>query len=251
MRMGHEHDQLDLEIKRLERDKKATEIEQLKKTKWVTPTFLLALLPLIGGFGLWVASEVKQFNEAYRAKDELQDVKRRLQEINAEIQTMLLLKNEVRDQLKVAQEQLKTTQQQVDRAYLKIKFTSGEVRYALGHLPTLDRRPDRARLESLGRALDQLPKETADPIREIIRVHNVVMDIAKFSEALTKAANDEVQFIPASDWTRKFQAMPGGSILPNRKLMVMHGEKGPMYYDVDRDQQLSAEDVEAARHRPR
>ena len=55
--MGAEHDRLDLEIKQLERDKKAAELANLKageKSRWVTPTILLALIPIVGTFGGWV-----------------------------------------------------------------------------------------------------------------------------------------------------------------------------------------------------
>jgi hypothetical protein len=252
--MSDDQDGLDLEIKRLERDKKAVELERLKageRTKWVTPTVLLSLLPIIGGLGLWLVSEAKEYNAAYQAIGQVKELKAQRQEINAEIQTLVLLKREFQDQLKATQERLEATQAKIDRAYLKVKFTSSEVRYALAHLPALDKRPDRARLDSLTKALDQLPKEVADAIRDIIRQHDVVMDIAGFSENLTKVANDAVQSIPAGEWAQKFQLMPTGAILPGRKIMVRRGADGPAYYDVDRAELMSAKDVEAAGGRAR
>jgi hypothetical protein len=48
-------DQLELEIKRLERDKRLEEIRQLRasgRRQWITPTALAAVLPLLAGLGV-------------------------------------------------------------------------------------------------------------------------------------------------------------------------------------------------------
>jgi ferric-dicitrate binding protein FerR (iron transport regulator) len=66
-------DQLELEIKRLERDKRLEEIRQLRasgRRQWITPTALAAVLPLLAGLGVWVFNEMKQYHEGYRALEE-------------------------------------------------------------------------------------------------------------------------------------------------------------------------------------
>ncbi len=72
-------DDLEIELRRLERDKRVEEIRQLKargRAQWITPAALAAMVPLLAGLGIWVVGEIKQYNEGYQA---LQEVDRLLQ----------------------------------------------------------------------------------------------------------------------------------------------------------------------------
>jgi hypothetical protein len=54
---------IERQIKELERDKRLEEIKQLRadaKTRWITPAFLIALLPILGTFGWWGVEQLKQ-----------------------------------------------------------------------------------------------------------------------------------------------------------------------------------------------
>ena len=61
----------DLQRQELEREKLREEIKQLRaaaRTKWITPAALIAMLPLLAGFGVWILGEVKQYNESVNSK---------------------------------------------------------------------------------------------------------------------------------------------------------------------------------------
>ncbi|MGE3808238.1 MAG: hypothetical protein AB7K24_26555 [Gemmataceae bacterium] len=48
----------------LNRDKRAEELEQLKlgrKYRWITPGALAVMFPMLGGLGLWVIDQMKQY----------------------------------------------------------------------------------------------------------------------------------------------------------------------------------------------
>ena len=63
-------DDIEQQIKELDRDKRIEELRRLRassKTKWISPTVLALLLPLLGGSGLWIVGELKQYSEAYEA----------------------------------------------------------------------------------------------------------------------------------------------------------------------------------------
>lgn len=67
-------DQLDIELRQLERDRRIEEIRQLKargRAQWITPAALAAMVPLLAGLGIWVVGEIKQYNEGYRALQEV------------------------------------------------------------------------------------------------------------------------------------------------------------------------------------
>src|SRR5215510_13816616 len=63
--IGTSPQQLELEIRRLERDKRLEEIKQLRasrRTQWITPAALATLVPLLAGLILWIFGELKQYN---------------------------------------------------------------------------------------------------------------------------------------------------------------------------------------------
>lgn len=63
---------VDRQLKQLELEKHTEELRQLRangRIRWITPTALAALLPLLAGFGLWTAGEMKQYSEGYRKKN--------------------------------------------------------------------------------------------------------------------------------------------------------------------------------------
>lgn len=104
----HSQDNIEHQIKELERDKRIEEIKQLRtkgKRSWITPTVITALLPLLGAFFLWVYGEAKQFNEGFKAlqeRDQLKTEKHELEQqkanLNIEISTLRDLKNHYEDE---------------------------------------------------------------------------------------------------------------------------------------------------------
>jgi hypothetical protein len=273
--MGAEHDQLDLEIKQLERDKKAAELANLRageRPRWVTPAIFLALLPVVGTFGGWAWNEAMKYRADYGASARVKELESQSSKINIEIQTLLSWKRDLQDEVKTSQERLRASQEQlraaegqlkdlqakveakqeqIDKAYLRSKFASSEVSYAISHLSPVARDAERAGLDDLKRTLEPLPADTRRPIERIIANYRLVGDIVAISQRLTRSANEAVQSIPAGDWTQKFQAMPNGSIISNRRIMERRDGGEPAYYDVDSGEHLTAQQVEAAGGRPR
>ena len=135
---------VEMEIKQLERDKLAEEIRQLKasgKRQWITPAALTGLIPILAGLGIWLANEMKQYNEGYAAlgqRDALQAEKAELQRqkdsLNTEITTLLALKSHYAQEAKDLQAKVEERQKQLDEAYLRARFAGEEARYALSHV---------------------------------------------------------------------------------------------------------------------
>ena len=134
---------------------------------------------------------------------------------------------------------------------MRSTFASAEVRYAIGHLSPLAQGAERAGLDDLTRTLDQLPADTRRPIGRIIANYRTLGDIVTISQRLAATAHEAAQSIPAAEWAQKFQAMPSGSIVPNRRIMVRNDGDAPAYYDVDRGEHLTVQQVEAAGGSPR
>jgi hypothetical protein len=273
--MGAEHDRLDLEIKQLERDKKAAELANLRageKPRWVTPAILLALIPIVGTFSGWGWNEVMKYRADYGASAQVKELENQSSRINIEIQTLLSWKRDLQDELKSSQERLKAAQdqlkiaegqfsdlqakidvkqEQIDKAYLRSKFANAEVAYAIAHLSPAAQGMGQAGLEELTRTLDQLPAETSRRITRFIARYRSIGDIVNFSQRLTASANEAVQSIPAGEWAQKFRPMPTGSIIQSRRIMERQDGDASTYYDVDRGEHLTAEQVEAAGGRRR
>lgn len=240
-------DDLDLDIKRLERDKRIEEIRQLRasgRTSWITPTALAALLPLLAGFGVWIIGELKQFNEGYAAlaeRDQLRVEKESLQRqkdsLNIEVATLLSLKSHYADQAKELQARFAARQEALDRIYLRARFASDEASYALDHLTAMGRGLDRVTLDRLGMDIGVLPAPSAENARRIIDDYKLARDIVPISQQTLAVLRETLKLIPASDWTAELKSMPSGAILANRKIMVQQGKRGntpfERYYDVD------------------
>jgi hypothetical protein len=87
--------ELEREQKQLERDKLKEELKQLRtarKTVWITPAALAALLPLVAGFGVWTFNEIKQYNEGYKALAERDKLKQEKRDLNDEVRTLIASK---------------------------------------------------------------------------------------------------------------------------------------------------------------
>ena len=117
-------DDIDRRIKELERETREEELRQLKanaKVRWITPTAIAALLPLLAGFGLWVVNEAKQYSEGHQAlKDkarlelEKETLQKQKDSLNLEIPTLLKLKEHYAEQAKQYQEQAKRLREDVE-----------------------------------------------------------------------------------------------------------------------------------------
>ena len=129
-------DDLEIELRRLECDKRVEEIRQLKvrgRAQWITPAALAAIVPLLAGLGIWVVGKIKQYNEGYRAlqevdrlaaeKDALQEQKNNL---NIEVSTLLDLKRHYAEQANELQAKFEERQQQLDATYARARFAAAE-----------------------------------------------------------------------------------------------------------------------------
>lgn len=258
-------DQIEIEIKRLERDKRIEEIRQLKASRamqWVTPAALATLIPLFVAFGGWVYSEIKVYSTGFNAAQQLDILKvekdRLIKEnanisnqkdsLNIEISTLLALKKHYADQAREFQEKFEERQTQLTTTYVRARWASAETRYALRHVgagPKLDV----SKFGLLDREIDRLPKETVDTLREIISRYRFAIDMIDASEQILAAFSDTLDLIPAPDWAVKLQWIPSGAVLSDRNIMVLEHSRGKQqrqYYDVDEGRFLSEEESKDA-----
>ena len=245
-------DDLDRRIKELEREKREEELRQLKtsaRARWVTPAALVALLPLLGGFGLWVVGEVKQYGEGYRAlkeRDALRQEKEALQRqkdsLNVEIGTLLQLKEHYAGEARALKAESEARQEAVDRLYLRAVSMSAGTVYALDHVKGMGPGPDRKALDAVRADLKQLPKESAARVEDLLQRHDLMATIIGMSREMIGSFDKALALIPASDWARRLRPMPPG---PEQKpnLMVGDSPDGPRYYDMTAGRFLTKEEA--------
>jgi DNA repair exonuclease SbcCD ATPase subunit len=252
-------DQLEIELRRLERDKRIEEIRQLKargRAQWITPAALAAMVPLLAGLGLWVVGELKQYNEGYRAlqevdrlaaeKDALQAQKNNL---NIEVSTLLDLKRHYAEQANELQAKFEERQQQLDATYARARFAAAEAGYALGHIEGLGPAPDAAALAALRQQRDKVPPEVAETLDQILERHGLAVEMIGISERILAAFGDTLELVPVSGWAAELEYMPSGSIAAGRNVMISQARRGDdhsrRYYDVDEGRFLLEEEVQA------
>ena len=248
-------DQLEIEIKRLERDKRIEEIKQIKasgRTRWITPTALAAVLPLIAGLGLWIVNELKQYNEGYRAlqeRDKLiserQDLLRQKDSLNIEISTLLDLKKHYAEQAKAFQVESEERQKVLDSAYIRAKFATAETSYALSHIGGMGPGPDRTELKTIEKEIAGLPPIFAGQLRDIIDRYVLAVDMIDVSQRTLEAFRATLGLIPASDWAVKLEAVPSGYVIRDRNIMISRNRQNIRYFDVDEARFLSEEEIKS------
>ena len=252
-------DQLELEIKRLERDKRLEEIRQLRasgRRQWITPTALAALLPLLAGLGVWAFNEMKQYHEGYRAleeRDRLAAERTELQQqkdsLNLEVGTLLDLKRHYAEQANDLQARFEHRQQQLDATYARARFATAEARYALSHIEGLGPGPDAAALDALRPALQMLDPGAAETMQQVIERYLLAIDMIAVSEEVLETFDDTLDLVPASDWAVALEYTPSGSIVPGRNIMLLHGGRSgrpdEQYYDVNHERFLTEAAVQA------
>jgi hypothetical protein len=254
---------LDAEIKRLDRDKKLEELRQLKTagspwTRWLTPTFLIAAIPLLAAFGAWMMKEFELYSnqEAFRQlqaeKAALIALKTDLEVqktgLNIEIQTLLLQKadyasqtDEVREELVALQRRLDERQAGFDAAYLKSRFTSDEATYALGHVFVEE---ERARIEGLKAELDRLPSDLMPKFNDALGAFDLQLTIVDISKQILAESNDALKLFPVSEWTQSLEPRPQGYFDGDGRIMISNpGTDDVGYYDVDEGRFLSEDEV--------
>lgn len=246
-------DQLELEIKRLERDKRLEEIRQLRasgRRQWITPTALAALLPLLAGLGVWMFNEMKQYHEGYRALEqrdrlaaEKTELQRQKDSLNLEVGTLLDLKRHYAEQAQDLQARFEQRQQQLDATYARARFASAEARYALSHIEGLGPGPDTAALDALRPALETLDPNAAGTIQQLIDRYLLAIDMIAVSEEVLETFDDTLDLVPASDWAAALEYTPSGSAVQGRNIMIVGGGRGARtderYYDVDEERFLT------------
>jgi hypothetical protein len=246
---------IERQIKELERDKRLEEIKQLRadaKTRWITPTVLVALLPLLGGFGLWIVGELKQYNDAFKAlaeRDALRQEKAALQSekvsLNIEIGTLLGLKRHYADEAQRLERETAAKQHVINTTYLRGVFEMGEAQYALG----LGGEPlDENALEQLKADAKQLPAQSGHTLEEVLARYDFISEVLiRTTREIISEFENTLKLVPASDWTRALRYKgPGGGGVSTRKILVLD-ENPQRYYDVVKGGYLTKEEIESAR----
>jgi hypothetical protein len=251
------HDDIDRQIKELERDKRLEEIKQLRagaRTRWITPTAFAALLPLVAGFGLWIAGELKQYNEGYRAlaeRDALKREKDALQQqkdsLNIEVSTLLQLKTHYAEETARLQRDTIAKQDVIDKTYLRAAFTGDEALYALGHFEGMGPPLDAGKLRQARDEVKRLTGEAAATLDEVLRRYQLSQELIGISKEVMSEFKATLKVVPASDWTRQLQSQPTGAVLPRRKIMISEKGNQRQLYDVIAGRFLTADEAAQAR----
>lgn len=247
----------DHELQELEREKLREEINQLRasaKTKWVTPTVLGVLLPLVAGFGVWILGELKQYNEGYRAiaqRDALEKEKTELRQqkdsLNLELATLLQLKAHYAAESDRLRRDTEAKQATIDTTYLRGCFTQAEALYALDHIKGMGPPPDERAMMEVRQQIKQLPETTAAAMNDILGRYELSLTVINISRDVIGEFDDALKLMPASEWTKKLHGMPSGAVLRGRKIMFSNDGDDNAYYDVTEGRFLTEEEVAAAR----
>ena len=250
---------IDRQLKQLELDKRTEELRQLRgnsRIRWITPTALAALLPLLAGFGIWVVGEFKQYSEGYRAlaeRDALRAERTTLQQqkdsLNIEVATLLQLKSHYAQEAERLRNETVAKQDAIDKNYLRARFTSSEALYALDLIKGLGPPPAEGTLDKLRADAKQLPAASLKVLDDVLQRHRQSAELLQISRELMTEFDSTLKLMPASEWTRDFQPTLSGQFGGNRKLMVKQQRGNPaLYYDVQLGRQLTTAEAEALRH---
>ncbi|SEF67838.1 hypothetical protein [Marinobacterium lutimaris] len=245
-------DQEAAEQRALEQEKLREEIKQLRaagRTKWITPAALATLLPLLAGFGLWIAGEIKQYNQAYIAladRDRLQAQKEQLQDqkdsLNLEVQTLLQLKTHYAAEAERLRRDTAAKQATIDHTYLRGVYTRAETLYSLNHIdgwgPAIEINQLRQQL-----ARQPLADELSVTLNDLLERYEFALQVVDTSRNILKEFDQTSALMPASEWTKELRPMPSGAFSPGRNIMVESYEKTPRYYDVDEGRFLTEEET--------
>lgn len=249
-------DDLERQMRELERDKRVEEIKQLRassRTRWITPAALAALLPLLAGFGIWVVTEVKQYNEGYRAlaerdalrleKDALQ---RQKDSLNTEISTLLQLKTHYAGEAERLQRDTVVKQEAIDKYYLRGVFSISEALYALNHIKGMGPAPNRAALQGVRAEIRKLPPNEARIMGDVLERYELSQVVIQASNEVITEFRNTLEVVPAAEWTKELRPMPTGAVIGNRKVMVAQQGSKQRYYDVTEGRFLNAKEAEQA-----
>lgn len=233
----------------LEREKLEEEIKQLRagaRIKWITPAALATLIPLVVGFGLWLSSEVKQYNEGYRAiaeRDELKKEKEEIQKqkdsLNLEVLTLLQLKSHYAAQADRLQRDTEAKQSMIDNTWLRGSFTSWEAVYALEHAG------EPQNLDDIRQAVASLPDAERRKLEQVLLQYSFAFDVIDMSSDIIVEFNHALALMPTSEWTKDLQAQPTGIVLRDRKIMSTTSSP-KRHYDVTAGRFLTDDEVKEA-----
>jgi len=233
----------------LEREKLEEEIKQLRvgaRVKWITPAVLASLLPLFAGFGLWLSSELKQYNEGYRAiaeRDQLEKDKAELQtqkdSLNLEVSTLLQLKSHYATEADRLQRDTEAKQSLIDNTWLRGTFTRWEAEYALRHAG------EPMNLDDVRRAVATLPDEERQTLEQLLSQYEFAFDVIDMSGNIIREFDHALALMSTSEWTDDLEVHPTGAVIQDRKIMTTKGTP-TRYYDITAGRFLTDDEVKEA-----
>lgn len=235
-----ELESLELQLKQLDVQKRQEEINQLRnagKIRWVTPATLVAIVPLL----LWGLTMVKEYtaailslNEVAGLKAQRAELEQQKRDLHGEIASLLALKQHYRDEVRARQDA-------IDKTYMRGKFTSDELVYALSHVKSLPAMPASA-IQQLSSNAARLPVDSQRTFNEMLNRAQLTEDIVGYSSNLAAEFQQLFALMAPSDWTKSYQAMPAG-MLAGRRLLISEGVGVKSYYDIDLGRLLTSEEA--------
>lgn len=226
-----ELENLDVQLKQLEVEKRREEIHQLRnaaKMGWITPAVIAAFLPMI----LWALNMAKDYTAGIRALAEVDGLRQerallaqQKSDLNQEIVALLALKQHYR-------EETLTRQEAIDKTYLRGKFTSDELLYALSLMQgtTPLSAEQRTRLVN---ERSNLSAEAQPLFETLVGNYDFAQTVLKISDDLLTEVRGTFDLMAPSDWTKPYRSTLTGQFGSQRRLLVADVGGAESYYDVD------------------
>jgi len=240
-----ELENLELQLKQLEVQKRTEEINQLRNTskvRWATPAALAAFLPLV----LWGLTMAKEYTAGIRALGEVDSLKaersalaEQKRDLNEEIVALLALKQHYREEARAKQDA-------IDRTYLRGKFTSEELMYALDLMKGMEP-VSRAQVEQLQSEADQLPPASRSAFANLLNRYELADIVITTSGELVGEFHRTFDLVAPSDWTKPYRGALTGQFADKRRLLVADVAGVTSYYDIDLGRTLTADEAQGIR----
>jgi hypothetical protein len=236
---------LDLQLKQLEVDKRREEIRQLRsssKRGWITPAALAAFLPMV----LWGLNMAKDYTAGIRALAQVDGLKQerallaqQKNELNEEIVALLALKQHYREETVVRQEA-------IDKTYLRGKFTSDELFYALSLMQGIE--PLSAeQTRQLAAEKNNLSAEARPLFDTLLRNYDFAQTVIKIADDLMTEVRGTFDLMSPSSWTKPYRSTLTGQFGNQRRLLVAEVAGAETYYDIDLGRTLTDSERAALR----
>lgn len=241
------------EIRRLERERLEEELRQLRargRAQWVAPATILALIPLVAGFGLFVWTEVRALTPLYqRVADaeailaendaleaEIAALKERRANLNVEITSLIAQYGFYVEQARELQARFEARERDVELAWTRTRYAVGEMSYTLSHVRGLGAPPD---LDTLRETLASLDPAVRAGVDEVFSGYGLCREIVAIAEDNVDWFERTLALLPVPERIARLRYEPS----PMQNVLTWPAGLPEDYYDVEAGRFLTPEEV--------